>query len=301
MTNAVKLTFAGDSSQLDKTLAKVQHEAEKTGDSLDGMKKHAESAGGGFDNLGENLEGSTGKFRGGKDLLDGFSDSMGALGLSLPGPIGNIAMMAGGIADMADGIATTALPLLQKLWLAMMANPIFLVVGALAALTVGFVIAYKKSETFRNIVNSVFDRVKDAATAMGKVFKTVAEALFAPYRIAFNAIADAWNNTVGRLSFSIPGWVPGVGGKGFDVPDIPHFANGGILDGGLAVVGERGPEVITAPRGSTVIPANQSRGNGGTVVVLQINGPSDDLFVQWLRKQARVLGGGNVQKAFGRA
>jgi hypothetical protein len=35
-----------------------------------------------------------------------------------------------------------------------------------------------------------------------------------PFRTAFNFIADAWNNTIGRLSWSVPGWVPGIGGKG---------------------------------------------------------------------------------------
>lgn len=44
---------------------------------------------------------------------------------------------------------------------AMSANPIGLVVIAIAALVAGLVIAYKKSETFRNIVNSAFAAVKN--------------------------------------------------------------------------------------------------------------------------------------------
>lgn len=301
MANSVTVNFGADTKSFDRGIKDVQQGAADAGKSLDGMKRHAEEAGGGFDGIGEKLEGSTGKFRGGKDVVDGFSDSMESLGVALPGPLGNISMMAGGIADLADGIATTALPLLSKLWAVLMANPLFLVIGAVALLVAGFVIAYKKSETFRDIVNGVFDAVKRGAQVMADVFGKIAGTLFAPYRLAFNMIADAWNATVGNLNFSIPGWVPKIGGNSFGVPKIPHFANGGtMLDGGLAVVGERGPELVAMPGGARVIPNNQVSGGGGQTIVLQVDGPSDDLFVQWLRKKARVLGGGSVQAAFGR-
>jgi hypothetical protein len=46
------------------------------------------------------------------------------------------------------------------------ANPIGLVIAAIAALVVGLVVAYKKSETFRNIVNGAFDAVKGASQAL---------------------------------------------------------------------------------------------------------------------------------------
>jgi hypothetical protein len=48
----------------------------------------------------------------------------------------------------------------------MRANPIGIVVTALAALGIGLVIAYKKSETFRNIVQGAFAVVKTAAQAV---------------------------------------------------------------------------------------------------------------------------------------
>ena len=44
---------------------------------------------------------------------------------------------------------------------AMNANPIGLVVVAIAALVAGLVVAYQKSETFRNIVNAAFCVVKN--------------------------------------------------------------------------------------------------------------------------------------------
>jgi hypothetical protein len=62
----------------------------------------------------------------------------------------------------------------------------------------------------------------------------------------FNSIAKLWNNTFGKMSFKVPSWVPfGLGGKSFDVPDIPLLANGGIVTSPtLAVVGEAGPEAV---------------------------------------------------------
>lgn len=60
----------------------------------------------------------------------------------------------------------------------------------------------------------------------------LASILTAPYRAAFNAVAGFWNKTVGKLSFKAPKWIPGIGGKGWDVPDIPTLHTGGIFDSG---------------------------------------------------------------------
>src|SRR3546814_5659086 len=86
--------------------------------------------------------------------------------------LGPMAAYATGFADIGDGLGGLLAPALAKAKTAFMAmnttllaNPIFLVVAALAALTIGFVIAYKKSETFRNNVNKVFHSVADGAQA----------------------------------------------------------------------------------------------------------------------------------------
>jgi TP901 family phage tail tape measure protein len=50
----------------------------------------------------------------------------------------------------------------------LLANPIGVVVIAIAALVAGLVIAYKESESFRNIVNSVWETIKGAAAAIGE-------------------------------------------------------------------------------------------------------------------------------------
>lgn len=66
-----------------------------------------------------------------------------------------------------------------------LANPIVLVIAAIVALGAAFVIAYKKSETFRNIVNGVFSAVTGAAKAVLSWFqgnwKTIAVLISGPF------------------------------------------------------------------------------------------------------------------------
>jgi len=68
----------------------------------------------------------------------------------------------------------------------------------------------------------------------------------------------------------VPDWVPKMGGKGWDVPDIPMLAKGGIVTRPtLALIGEAGPEAV--------VPLNGRY--GGTTVIYQyeitVNGAVD--------------------------
>jgi hypothetical protein len=89
------------------------------------------------------------------------------------------------------------------------------------------------------------------------VFKDVGKAIASPFVWAWNLIARAWNDTVGKLSFHIPSWVPLLGGKGFEMPRLPTvaLAAGGIVTAPtLALLGEAGPEAVV-PLGTGVGPA----------------------------------------------
>jgi hypothetical protein len=50
--------------------------------------------------------------------------------------------------------------------------------------------------------------------------------------------------------------------KGFSSSAIPAFANGGLARGGLALVGERGPEIASLPRGTRIFSNAQTRSMG---------------------------------------
>jgi hypothetical protein len=117
-------------------------------------------------------------------------------------------------------------------------------------------------------------------TGIGTIMGGVADVIFGPFKTAFNAIAKLWNNTVGKLSFKVPGWVPGIGGNGFDVPDIPMLAEGGIVTSPtLAMIGEgNGPEAV--------IPLSKlgSMGfGGGAGITVNVNGGDPNAVVAALR------------------
>ena len=145
----------------------------------------------------------------------------------------------------------------------MAANPIGIVVLALAALAAAFVIAYKKSETVREFVQGLFDAIKVGVEFSLNAIKGYLEFVLNVYKTVFNTIARLWNNTIGKLSFKFPDWVPGLGGKGFSVPQIPQLADGGIVTGPtLAMIGEAGPEAV--------VPLDRARGFGN--VTVNVNG-----------------------------
>lgn len=187
-------------------------------------------------------------------------------------------------------IATAA----QWLWnAAMSANPIGLVVLAIAALVAGLIWAYSNVEWFRNGVNAAFEGVKNAigsaaawvtnawngamnffASLPGRIggfFSGIGNGIKSAFRSAFNFVASAWNNTVGRLSFRIPGWVPGLGGASFGVPRIPTFHTGGVVPG---VAGSETLAMLQA--GERVIPADRS-GNSTATEVRFVGNTSDAL------------------------
>lgn len=73
-----------------------------------------------------------------------------------------------------------------------------------------------------DVIGSIDERIRGALDGVVQIITT-------PFRTAFNAIADLWNNTIGRLSFTFPEWIPGMGGNTIDVPDIPRFSAMGAL------------------------------------------------------------------------
>ena len=175
----------------------------------------------------------------------------------------------------------------------MSANPIGLVVLAIGALVAAFVLAYKHSEAFREAVDTMFGFIKTAVSASVDLLKGYLSGVMEFYKSIFNGIARLWNSTIGKLSFKFPDWVPGLGGKGFSVPNIPMLAEGGIVTGPtLALIGEAGPEAV--------IPLDRAGGFGN--VTINVNATVadarlGDVIVNALRSYNRRSGPINVQVA----
>lgn len=65
-----------------------------------------------------------------------------------------------------------------------------------------------------------------------------------------NAVVSAVNSVINGLNkVKVPDWVPGMGGKGINIPTIPGFAKGTEETPETFIAGEEGPELITnAPK-----------------------------------------------------
>lgn len=103
--------------------------------------------------------------------------------------------------------------------------------------------------------DGLMDFIRGIPGKVGSALSGIADKISGPFKRAFNGIASAWNSTVGKISFTAPDWVPGMGGKGFSVPKIPMLATGGTATAaGWSLVGEMGPELLHLPRGASVVP-----------------------------------------------
>jgi len=183
--------------------------------------------------------------------------------------------------------ATTAFTTVQAAFNAVMAmNPIVLTVIAIGLLIAALVAAYYKFEGFRKVVDSVFKFIGNAVSGSLDVIKSYFTGVLGFYKAMFNGIASLWNNTFGKLSFKIPSFVPGIGGKGFDVPNIPMLAEGGIVNRAtLAVIGESGPEAVVP-----LSRAGEFGMGGGNNVTIHVNGGDPRAVVDALRKYMQTHG-----------
>jgi len=75
-----------------------------------------------------------------------------------------------------------------------------------------------------------------------------------------NGIVGAVNVVIrGLNSLKVPDWVPGIGGKGISIPEIPQLAKGSKNTPQTFIAGEKGPELITNAPGRTVFTAQQTK------------------------------------------
>lgn len=128
------------------------------------------------------------------------------------------------------------------------------------------------------------------------------------FRNAFNWIIGKVNAMIGGLNkIKLPDWVPGLGGKGINIPKIPTLWKGSNYTlGGLTLVGEQGPELVNMPRGASVTPAHKTEqmlnnAGGAVEIVLKIdnfyNNTANDIekiadeLTYLIRRKKIALGG----------
>ena len=85
------------------------------------------------------------------------------------------------------------------------------------------------------------------------IFRGIFNGLEAIAKKPLNYIINAVNTMIKGLNkIKLPDWVPGLGGKGINIPTIPMLAQGGIVDKAtLSIIGEQGSEAVVPLKNNT--------------------------------------------------
>lgn len=180
---------------------------------------------------------------------------------------------------------------------ALNANPIALVVIAIVALIAIIAVIWTKSAAFRNFWIGAWNTIRTKASEAwawirgkaetfynwitglpGKISSKLSgmwSGLWTGFKSVVNKVIAGWNNlsfTIGGQSFmgvSIPSLT-------VDTPNLPFLAKGGnVMRAGGAIVGERGPELVSLQRGAQVTPLTGGGRGGGVMTVRFDFGDSD--------------------------
>ena len=187
-------------------------------------------------------------------------------------PIGGFATQAGPLIMIIPAVTTavTSLSAVIPLLSAKMAllnlsmGPVVIAIVAIAAAITAGIVIYKN-----------WDKIVAGSAKIWRGLKTaiigVLDGIWSAIKMYLNLYIGAFNTLIGginKVGFDVPDWVPGIGGKGFniDVPKIPTLAQGGIVNRPtLAVIGEAGPEAVVPLSG---------RGNAMGSIVVNVNMPA---------------------------
>lgn len=306
MSNQITLTFAGEPSSLSSAFDSVGRDAEMMAQRTEESTRRMAD---GFDYASSQssmLSGGIGDVGGALTAAFGEDSGLGQLGAEME-RYGTIIMGVTGLSDLLL-FATNNLRIAQlrqaaaqrvqtaAQWLsntAMLASPLTWIVLGILAIVAVIVLIATKTDWFqrawraswgwiKNAASNTWDFLKKIPGWIGSAFSKVAGFISAPYRAAFNAIARAWNSTVGRLSWTVPGWVPFIGGNSISVPNLPTFHSGGIVPG-------VGPVPIMALGGERVLPRTSS--GAGAPVRLAADDELMRVLLEKIAGAVRAAGG----------
>lgn len=151
---------------------------------------------------------------------------------------------------------------------ALNANPIGLVVLAIAGLVGAVVLAYNKSETFRNVIDALWQGLKTAGEwvlDLGKKIGLWIVTKFVQGKQKVDDIAAAIGRFVDKLRGAVD-WVKNLGEKITNLPGVGALTDfvGGVFDGRQAggpvtaghpyIVGERRPELFVPAVDGVILP-----------------------------------------------
>lgn len=161
--------------------------------------------------------------------------------------VGIIGAIAAGV-KIYNGVMKIA-QVVQLAWnAAMAANPIGLVVIAIAGLVAAFVLLWNKCEGFRNFFINMWEGIKKIGSSVADFIGGIFESKINTVKGIINGVIGIINGAIGAINkIKIPDWeiFGSLAGKGINIPKIPKLAKGAIVDRAtLAMIGEAGKEVV---------------------------------------------------------
>ena len=171
------------------------------------------------------------------------------------------------IVPIFQNIIQAILPVLQQLLQALI--PVIQLVAEIFANVLGTAL-----QSIANIVSSVmqvFQGLIDfimgvftgnwsqAWEGIKSIFSGVFSGLGEIFKAPFKVIVSVINTVIRGLNkLKVPDWVPGIGGMGINIPEIPGFAKGTNRTPSTFIAGENGPELITDAANRKVFTAAQT-------------------------------------------
>jgi hypothetical protein len=164
---------------------------------------------------------------------------------------------------------------------AMALNPAVLITAGIVALGVALVMAYKKFDTFRAVVNAVINQVASNFEFMANAFITMINVVIKGINLIKPGkdIGSLGQISLGRLGGDASAAAGGANPAGLD---YKAMATGGIVTSPtFALIGEAGPEAV--------IPLSKMGSMGGGITV-NVNGGDPQAVVDALRRYQRQNG-----------
>ena len=134
-----------------------------------------------------------------------------------------IGRVSGLFTSLRNVIMGSVVPAIQSLWAFMLANPITIVIAAIAALVAGFVYLWNNCESFRNFWINLWDNIVEVVTKipetiqnLGQQFQAAFQNIIISLRMlllnGINTMKEAFSNGVATLLDPIINWGYSVNG-----------------------------------------------------------------------------------------